>query len=71
MLETLDKELSEKVKFFKVSFDKETQLKDTLNIRKIPTLIFYKDGKEVGERLIEPRSIEAIRDAINTLTTAP
>lgn len=42
------------VKFFEVDFDKEEELKDTLGIRRIPTLIFYKDGKEVGNRLVEP-----------------
>lgn len=67
MLEVLEQEFAGKICFYKVSFDTELELKNTLNIRKIPTLIFYKDGKEVGERLIEPRSIEDIRNALNNL----
>lgn len=52
----LEKEYIDKIKFFKVNFDSEEQLKDILNIKRIPTLIFYKNGEEVGNRLIEPRS---------------
>lgn len=65
MLDILEKEFAEKVSFYKVSFDTQTDLKNTLNIRKIPTLIFYKNGEEVGERLIEPHSIDDIKNAIN------
>lgn len=65
MLDILEKEFAGKVSFYKVSFDTQTDLKNTLNIRKIPTLIFYKNGEEVGERLIEPRSIDDIKNAIN------
>ena len=67
MLELLEQEFAGKIEFYKVGFDTELELKDTLNIRKIPTLIFYKNGEEVGERLIEPRSIESIREALNSL----
>ena len=69
MLEALDKEF-EQVRFYKVGFDTELSLKDRFNIRKIPTLMFFKNGEEVGERLIEPRSIESIRDMLNTLIKA-
>lgn len=55
------------VKFYKVSFDSESTLKDELNIRRIPTLICYKNGIEVGERLIEVRNIEHIKQALNAL----
>ncbi|MCX2717055.1 thioredoxin family protein [Helicobacter sp. MIT 21-1697] len=67
MLETLAQEFAGKIHIFKISFDTQVHLKDELNIRKIPTLIFYKDGREVGERLIEPHSIENIRSAFNAL----
>lgn len=53
----LEKEYSGRVNFFKVSFDNEEQLKEALNIKRIPTLIFYENGEEVGERLIEPKSL--------------
>lgn len=68
MLENLAGEFAGRVSFYKVSFDTATSLKDQLNIRKIPTLIFYKNGDEVGERLIEPRSLQSIKDALNALT---
>lgn len=66
MLEILAQEFSQ-IAFYKVSFDNEIDLKNTLNIRKIPTLIFYNNGTEVGERLIEPKSIDVIRNACNAL----
>ncbi len=52
------------VKFFSVPADKEEELKNELNIRRIPTLIFYKNGVEVGERLVEPDSKFKIESAI-------
>ena len=67
MLDTLAQEFAGQIQICKISFDDATELKSTLNIRKIPTLICYKDGVEVGERLIEPRSIDSIRTAFNTL----
>ncbi len=67
MLEILDKEFQSKLRIFKVSFDTQIQLKNALNIRKIPTLIFYKNGVEVLERLIEPKSIDDIRFMCNSL----
>lgn len=67
MLDVLEGEFCDKVRFYKVSFDEEMGLKDMLHIRKIPTLIFYKDGTEQGERLIEPRNIEHIRAALKNL----
>ena len=62
----LEKEYEGKITFFSVDFSKEEELKDTLNIRKIPTLIFYKDGSEIGERLIEPKNPSLIQDTIKS-----
>lgn len=67
MLENLGEEFAGKIRFYKVSFDTATTLKDKLNIRKIPTLIFYKDGNEIGERLIEPHSAQLIKNALDKL----
>ncbi len=67
IMENLAKTYKGKVEFFKVSFDESQDLKESLGIRKIPTLIFYKNGKEVGERLVEPGSSKPIEDAIKTL----
>ncbi|GAA8339435.1 thioredoxin family protein [Helicobacter pylori] len=67
IMENLAKTYQGKVEFFKVSFDESQDLKESLGIRKIPTLIFYKNGEEVGERLVEPGSSKPIEDAIKTL----
>lgn len=55
---------------FKVSFDTEDSLKEELNIRRIPTIIFYRDGVEVGERLIEPSSVNDFEKAIQNILGA-
>ncbi|BCZ17397.1 Thioredoxin Trx2 [Helicobacter sp. NHP19-003] len=53
MMDALAKDYSQ-VKIFKVDFDQSEDLRESLGIKRIPTLIFYKDGKEVGQRLVEP-----------------
>lgn len=53
MMDALAKDYSQ-VQVFKVDFDKSEDLKESLGIKRIPTLIFYKDGAEVGQRLVEP-----------------
>lgn len=50
--------------------DEEEALKDSLNVRRIPTLIFYKNGAEVGERLVEPNSKSLIEEAIKSAINA-
>ncbi|GAA7447239.1 thioredoxin family protein [Helicobacter pylori] len=67
IMENLAKTYKGKVEFFKVSFDESQDLKESLGIRKIPTLIFYKNGREVGERLVEPGSSKPIEDALKAL----
>ncbi|GAA7428218.1 thioredoxin family protein [Helicobacter pylori] len=67
IMENLAKIYKGKVEFFKVSFDESQDLKESLGIRKIPTLIFYKNGREVGERLVEPGSSKPIEDALKAL----
>ena len=70
IMEMLGQEYAGKVKFFAVKFDEEEGLKEELKIQKIPTLIFYKNGKEVGERLIEPNSKPLIENGIKTALDA-
>lgn len=55
------------VRFVLLDFDSNIELKEELEIYKIPTLIFYKNGKEVGERLIEPSSKIPIQNALEAL----
>lgn len=66
----LMQEYGTQVKFFAVMADEEEALKDSLNVRRIPTLIFYKNGVEVGERLVEPNSKTLIEEAIQTALNA-
>lgn len=67
ILEILSKEYDKQVAFFTVRADEEESLKESLGIRRIPTLIFYKNGAEVGERVVEPDSKNAIEKAIKNI----
>ena len=50
-----------------MNFDEAGELKDSLNVRKIPTIIFYKDGTQVLTRLVEPNSQDTLEKAFNEL----
>lgn len=67
ILSNMQKEYEGKVRFYHVNFSNEEELKDTLNIRRIPTLIFYQNGKEVGERLVEPNNQMIIEEALKKI----
>ncbi|GMB92937.1 Thioredoxin Trx2 [Helicobacter bizzozeronii] len=67
IMELLAKNYAPHVQFFKVDFDKSRDLKEQLGIKRIPTLIFYKEGVEVGERLVEPDSKSVIEKALQGL----
>ena len=47
--------------------DENENLSDEYGIRRIPTLIFFKDGKEVGNRLVEPKSKTQIIEEIEKI----
>ncbi|RDU52827.1 thiol reductase thioredoxin [Helicobacter sp. MIT 00-7814] len=64
VLDSLAKDFSGKVEIYSISIDSEPNLKDALGVRRIPTLIGYKNGQEVGERLIEPSSKVPIQNLI-------
>lgn len=67
ILERLVPAYADKINFFGVNFDEAEELKESLNVRKIPTMIFYKDGAEVLTRLVEPNSQEAVAKAFDEL----
>lgn len=67
IMNALAKEYDGKVKIYKVNIDEQEALKDEVGVRRIPTLIFFKDGKEVGERLIEPDNKLPIETALKTI----
>lgn len=66
----LMQEYAGKVKFCMVMADEQEELKEQLNVRRIPTLIFFKNGVEVGERLVEPNSKPMIEDALKAALEA-
>lgn len=67
IMQAIATKFKDKAKIIKISFDTELELKDELNIRRIPTIIFYKDGLEVGSRLIEPDSETQISNALESI----
>ncbi|MWV61107.1 redoxin domain-containing protein [Helicobacter saguini] len=67
IMDKMQKDFEGQVKFFSVNFSNEEELKDTLNIQRIPTLIFYKDGQEIGQRLVEPSNPAVIQNSIKTI----
>lgn len=64
ILEELSKEYKDKAHIYHISIDEESSLKDALGVRRIPTLIGYKNGQEI-ERLIEPDSKQKIQTLLN------
>ena len=67
ILSRLMPEYEGKISFCEMDFDSAEGLKDVLNIRRIPTMIFYKNGLEVGSRLVEPDSQKIVDDALKAL----
>lgn len=67
ILEELSKEYSGKVEFFAIDVDKEEGVRDAMNIRHIPTILFVRDGLEQGQRLVEPKNREVIANKVAEL----
>lgn len=63
ILEDLEKDY----KIKKINIDENEALSNAFEIRRIPTLIFFKDGEEVGERLVEPKSKTEILNEIGKI----
>lgn len=66
ILEELSKKY-ENINFFEVDVDEDEKIRDTMGIRHIPTILFLKDGVEVCERLVEPRSANIIEECVKKL----
>lgn len=49
VFEELSKEFEGKVEFFKVNIDKATATAEKFGVMSIPTLIYFKDGKNVDQ----------------------
>lgn len=67
ILDELSKEYAGKVEFFSIDVDKEEGIREAMKIRHIPTILFVKDGVEIAERMVEPRSKEAIEVGLKKL----
>ncbi len=67
IIEVLQKEYQGKVEFLKFDIQEQEELKDALGIKRIPTLLFFKDGVEVLERLVEPDNKLSIQQVIEQL----
>lgn len=64
-IEPILSELGKDYKIHKINIDENEQLSKEFGIRRIPTLIFFKDGIEVGTRLVEPKSKNEITQEID------
>lgn len=51
ILEEVDKELSDKALIGKVNVDEEQKLSERFNIMSIPTIIVFKEGKEIDKSI--------------------
>ena len=63
VLEQVAKEIKGKASIAKIDIDSEQKTASQFQITSIPTLILFKDGKEVN-RLIGLRNAEAVKDFI-------
>ena len=66
ILEKLARSFEKKVKIAKVNVEKYPSLANILQVRSIPTLLFFYDGKEVN-RFIGVQSKNSLLEAINHL----
>lgn len=64
-IEPILKDLEGQHTIHRVNIDENENIAGEYGIRRIPTLIFFKDGKEVGSRLVEPKSKNEILEEIN------
>lgn len=58
-------DLAKDYKIHKINIDEQESLANRFEISRIPTLIFFKNGQEVGNRLVEPKSKAEILKAID------
>ena len=66
-IDPIIKELEKEYKIIKINIDENENLSNEYGIRRIPTLVFFKDGKEVGSRLVEPQSKTQILQEIEKI----
>lgn len=67
VVDRLEKEYGDRVRFVKVDIDDNAALADTYRVDTIPTLIMFREGKAVGA-VVNPGSQSAITDWIEEKT---
>jgi len=67
VVEELAHEMKDHARVFKANVDESPDLANDLSVLNIPTLVFFKDGKEVS-RMIGVNSKEAIKAKLSALT---
>ncbi|MCR5504105.1 MAG: thioredoxin [Elusimicrobiaceae bacterium] len=65
-IKELHKKYGDKIKFALVDIDKTPHYADILEVKAIPTLFFYKDGKML-KKIPGPRTKEMIEETLKTL----
>ncbi len=65
VFEDLEKDFTGKVKFCKVNVDEEQEIGAKNNIRGIPCLVIFKNGKEIG-RVVGFQDKDALKEKISS-----
>ncbi len=69
MLDELARPLTNQIKFLKVDVDQSSQLAERFDIQGIPTIVFFRNGKELG-RLVGLPAQEAHKQRLDGLAPA-
>jgi thioredoxin 1 len=67
IIDQLNDEFGQKVKFLKVDVDQNNDLAGQFNVFSIPTFIIFKDGKAVGQ-LVGAQSKDAFKAELSKIT---
>ena len=68
VLESAEKELGETINFCKVNVDEQQEMASQFDIMSIPTLVIFKDGKEI-KRLSGYRPLDGFLASLKEITT--
>ena len=66
IINELHKEYGDKVKFALADVDKTTHYSDVMHVQAMPTLFFFKEGKEI-KKIVGPRTKDMIENALKEL----
>jgi thioredoxin 1 len=66
LVEELAEKMKERAKICKINVDENPDLANELSVLNIPTLVFFKDGKEIS-RMIGVNSKEAIESKLDKI----